>query len=158
MSHQPVQLLIHQIVQPVTITDIQSYPLTWITYQGHLSTRFPTSPTHASTKHVPNHQPISQHMHQPCTNTCTTTCMCQSCTISCITHASNMYHVTYTIYHTMCQPCASIMYINTIPCTNHIPYHAIHHIPIRQDMNQQCISQSKPQPTCTMYPMMCLKS
>jgi hypothetical protein len=80
-------------------------------------------------------------------------------------HASTMYHTMYqpcTSYQ--CQPCTnhtlttSTMYINTIPCTNHIPYHAIHHIPINQDMNQQCISPSRPQPTCTMHPMMCLKS
>jgi hypothetical protein len=64
----------------------------------------------------------------------------------------------HTSTSTMYQPCTSTMYINTIPCTNHIPYHAIHHIPINQDMNQQCISPSRPQPTCTMHPMMCLKS
>jgi hypothetical protein len=171
-SYQPVQL--------VTVTDTQPNPLTWIIYQGHLSTRCPTSPTHASTKHVPisptyhhkicvstkyqpipctMHQPMYHNLyqvHQPCINTCST--------------INHVFQVPI-MYHTMYQPCTPTMYINHVSyhvhqpytiyhemCLNHIPYHAIHHIPINQDMKQQCISPSRPQPTCTMHPMMFLKS
>jgi hypothetical protein len=134
---------------------------------------------HASTctsTYTINHitQPVPQQVHQPCTNTCTKLCInhapqpipncastmhlntipCanhahQPCTISCIIPCPNYAH----------QPCTSIMYINTIPCTNpvpyhvsnmhhnkclnHIPYHAIHHMPKNQDMNPQYISSSR---------------
>jgi hypothetical protein len=56
-SHQPVQpIMSHQPfqpVQPIIVIDTQPYYLTWIIYQGHLSTRCTTSLTHASTKKVP---------------------------------------------------------------------------------------------------------
>jgi hypothetical protein len=123
-------------------------------------------PNRASTMHLN----LYQTMHQQCISTpyhvptMHINYVHQPCTISCIIPCPNYAH----------KPCASILYINTIPCTNpvpyhvstmhhnkclnHIPYHAIHHMPINQDMNQQCISTSRPQPTYTMYPMMCLKS
>jgi hypothetical protein len=104
--------------------DTQPDPLTWIIYQGHLSTVCPTSPTHASTKHVPisptyHHNicvsTIYQRMyqtinlypnkHQPCTTTCTTT------------SASTMHQHPYHV------PQLSTMYINTIPSINPVPYH-----------------------------------
>jgi hypothetical protein len=104
--------------------------------------------------HAPT--PVPNHVHQPCTSTCTkhvhqpcTMINHQPCTKPCNT--STMYiNTNHVPYH------VSTMHHNK--CLNHIPYHAIHHMPINQDMNQQCISPSRPQPTCTMHPMMCLKS
>jgi hypothetical protein len=58
--------------------------------------------------------------HQPCTITRAST-MHHTYTIPGINHVpyqvSIMYH---TMYLTVCQPCTSTMYINTIPCTNKI--------------------------------------
>jgi hypothetical protein len=87
------------------------------------------------------HQHLYHTKHQPYTTTC----------------IMNLYHIMYQSC-TMYQPCTSTRYINTISCTNYIPYNVIHHIPINQDMNQQCISPIRPQPTCTMHQMMCVKS
>jgi hypothetical protein len=56
------------------------------------------------------HQHLYQTMHQPCTSTCTKPC---------INHAPQHH----TKYHTMFQQRTSTMYINTIPCTNPVPYH-----------------------------------
>jgi hypothetical protein len=118
---------------------------------------------------VPNHQPISQHVHQPCTNTYTIPSInhipqlvCinlvpSTCIISCIKHVPCIIP-SANHFPTMHQPCKSTMYINTIPCTNHMPYHVIHYILINQDMNQKCISPIRPKPTCTIHPMMCFKS
>jgi hypothetical protein len=106
-----------QPVQFVIVTDTQPDPLTWIIYQGHLSTRCPTSPTHASTKHVP----ISPtYHHKVCVSTmyqtinlyhtknqlCTTTCTINKCN-----HAPTMYQTVH-------QPCTNTC---TKPCINHAP-------------------------------------
>jgi hypothetical protein len=99
-----------------------------------------------------NQVPTCASMHQPVPQPVPSTMYHNKC----INHAPNLYHQPCTIpcaitmYHTMFQPCTSTMYINTctIPCTK----------PINQEMYQQCISTSRPQPTCTMHPMMCLKS
>jgi hypothetical protein len=92
--------------QPFTIIDTQPDPLTWIIYQGHLSTRCPTSPTHSSTKHVPrsptyHHKVCVTTMYQIMYQTinlyhtknqlCTTTCA--------TTSASTMHQHLYQIVH-----------------------------------------------------------
>jgi hypothetical protein len=56
------------------------------------------------------HQPVPQQVHHPCTNTCTK---------SCINHEPQLFQTVH-------QPCIPTMYINTILCTNHIPYHSIY--------------------------------
>jgi hypothetical protein len=89
-------------------------------------------------RHVPNHQPIPSTMYHN----------------KCINHAPSLYHTKY-------QSC-------TIPCANHVhQHHTMYqsytiscHTPYtnKPRYDQQCISTSRPQPTCTMHPMMCLKS
>jgi hypothetical protein len=121
-----------------------------------------TKPSTCTIPSINVYHNLYQTMHQPCTNTCTKLCINHVPVPNC---ASTM-HQTCTI--PMHQPCTIPC---TIPCANHAhqpctstPYHVpiIYHImpytPINQDMNQQCISTSRPQPTCTMHPMMCLKS
>jgi hypothetical protein len=110
LSHQPVtcqpiivsnmsyKLVIDKHVQHVTITNTQPFPLTCIIYQKHVSTRFPTSPTHASTKHVPR-SPTYHHK------------------IS----VSSMYEVMYqmiNLYHTKHQTFTTTY---TIPHINFVP-------------------------------------
>jgi hypothetical protein len=129
--------LSHQPIQPITVTDTQPNPLTWIIYQGHLSTRCPTSPTHASTKHVPrsptyHHKICVSTMYQRCTKPST-------CTIP---SASTMYQQHIPKVH---QPCTNTC---TKPCINHaptpVPNHAsTMHQHMYQTMHQPCTS------TCT---------
>jgi hypothetical protein len=112
-------------------------------------------------KHVPNHQPVpyqaSTMYHNLYHN-------------KCINHAPTPVPNHASIKHAP-QPCinhinhASTMYINTmyhVSIINHVhQHHTIHHIipyTNKPTMYQQCISTSRPQPTCTMHPMMCLKS
>jgi hypothetical protein len=124
----------NQPIEPVTIIDTQPDPVTWIMYEGHISTRYPTSPTHASTKHVPRsptyyrkicvstmyqimYQTINLYhtKHESCMKMCPTK------------NASTMHQ---HLYQTMHQPC-TITY--TKLCINHapqpIPNHALtmHH-------------------------------
>jgi hypothetical protein len=96
----------------MTMTNLSLDPLTWIIYQGHLSTRCPPSPSHDSTKHVLKSPTYHRKI-------CT-------CTIPCtnLYHASTIHINTYTIpcanhenqkhmYHIMFQPCTSTMYIKS---------------------------------------------
>jgi hypothetical protein len=97
-------------------------------------------PTCITTSASTMHRHLYQIVHQPCTDTYTK---------SRINHAPKP-----STMHLNHQPCTSTI----IKCLKHIPYHSIHLMLINQDMNQQCISPSKCQPTCTMHPMMCLNS
>jgi hypothetical protein len=101
-----------------TVNDTQPDLLTWIIYQGHLSTISPASPTHASTKHVPR-SPTYHH------NICVSTMyqiMChtkhQLCTTHCTTISASTMH--QNLYKTMHQPC-------TISCIKHVP-HQVHQL------------------------------
>jgi hypothetical protein len=83
----------------MTMTNLSLDPLTWIIYQGHLSTRCPPSPTHASTNHV-SKSPIYHHNICVCTIPCTM--HINTYTIPCANHAHQQH-----LYHTMFQPCTS---------------------------------------------------
>jgi hypothetical protein len=134
------------------VNNTQPDPLTWIIYQGNLSSRFPTTPTHSSTKHVP----ISPtYHHKICVSTIYQSMIQtinlyhtkhQTCSTTYITTNASTVH--QHLYQTMHQPCtntlpyASTMYINNvhqhhtmyqscnIACANHVhqsctstPYH-----------------------------------
>jgi hypothetical protein len=149
---QPITSTYHcQHVKPITVTDTRPDPVTWIIYQEHISTRCPTSPTHASTKHVPrspkyNHkicvstmyQTINMYhtKYQPCNTTCTTTSdstmhqtmhqpYTNTYTKPSINHAPTpMPNHASTMHHNLYHmPQPSTMYINTIPSTKIVPYH-----------------------------------
>jgi hypothetical protein len=83
----------------MTMTNLSLDPLTWIIYQGHLSTRCPPSPTHASTNHV-SKSPIYHHNICVCTIPCTM--HINTYTIPCANHAHQQH-----LYYTMFQPCTS---------------------------------------------------
>jgi hypothetical protein len=114
------------------MTNLSLDPLTWIIYQGNLSTRCPPSPTHASTKHVlksPSHQhTITRYVHVPYH-------------VPTMYHASTMHINTCTMYHTMHQP-----------CTSHQPYHTMYH-----NIYQTSNTNGVPQPS-TIITKRCILS
>jgi hypothetical protein len=102
----------------------------------------PSTCTIPSINHVP--QPVPQQVHQPCTNTCTKPCINHAPT-PVPNHASTMHQHLYasTMHHNLYHmPQPSTMYINTIPSTNHVPYHVHQHVHqhLYHTMYQQCIS------------------
>jgi hypothetical protein len=114
MSHQ---LVTDQPIQHITITDTQPNPLTWIIYQGHISTRCPTSPTHASTKHVPR---SPTYHHYICVQTCT-----KAYTKPSTSTIKGINHVLQLVSQQVHQPCRNTC---SKPCINHalqlVPNHA----------------------------------
>ena len=101
-----IQPVTDQPIQFVIVTNTQLDPLTWIIYQGHLSTRCPTSPTHASTKHVPR-SPTYHHK----------TCV------------STMYQIMYeniNLYHTKHQPCTKTRIITIASMMKQLLYQTVH--------------------------------
>jgi hypothetical protein len=83
-------------------------------YQDHQYTiRIYVSQPSTNLYHAPSINMFHNLYHQPCTITCSNHAR-QPYTISCIIPCSNHAH----------KPCISTMYINTIPCTSHVPYQA----------------------------------
>jgi hypothetical protein len=107
--------------------------LTWIIYQGHLSTRCPTSPTHASTKHVPR---SPTYHHKVCVST--------------MYQTINLYHTKYqlcTATYTTTSALTMHQHLHQIvhqSCTNTCSKPCIHHAPqLSQTVHQSCTN------TCT---------
>jgi hypothetical protein len=152
-------------IQPVTVTttvivsSTKQDPLS-IMHATHAKitksisqTICPTSPPHASTKHVPRSpHTITRYVSQPSTNmyhasTCTTTCtitsasiMHQTCTIPSINHVP--YHVPQpsTVYQHMHQCINEKPQACIIINQDHIPSICLKYIPI----SQRCASNNEP--------------
>jgi hypothetical protein len=189
LSHQPITSTFHcqstvnlslyqpvtdQPIQPVTVTDTQPDPLTWIIYQGHLSTRCPTSPTHASTKHVPisptyHHKICVSTMYQSMYQTVPYQPVPYQTSASTITH--NLYHnkcinhaptpvpnhastMHQHLYQTMHQPCTitCTICLNHQPCTS-TPYQVpiMYHTMYQPCMHQHMYINNVPYHVPTMY-------
>ena len=96
-----------------SMTNLSLDPLTWIIYQGHLSTRCPPSPTHASTKHVPK-SPTYHHKICVCTIPCTnqyyaSTMHINTYTIPCANHAHQPCTLRYS------KQVIPMVYLNQVP-------------------------------------------